>query len=68
MISKEACRKLVAAQKSRSLFEHGYIAVSPDDFHAAVAQVLNIAPQFLDHFSAWIEPYLVGGDHGLPTN
>ena len=63
VISKELCRKLIAAQKSRSLLEHAYIGISPTELHAAIAQLLEVAPQFLSGFSEWIERYLITDRH-----
>jgi hypothetical protein len=60
VITKVLCRRLIAAQKSRSHLEHDYVRVAAGDVYAAVAQLLEVAPEFLDRFSAWIEPYLLG--------
>ena len=66
VISRDACRRLVAAQRSRGLLEHEYIQVSATDLHAAVEQILEIAPGFLDRFSTWIEPYLTAVEVDRP--
>ncbi len=59
VITKVLCRSLIAAQKNRSLFEHDYVRVAAGDVYVAVVQLLEVAPQFLDRFAAWIEPYLL---------
>lgn len=61
-ITRDLCRRLVAAQQSRSLFEHDYVRVSARDVHAAVTRLLDVAPRFLDRYANWIEPHL------LPTS
>jgi predicted nucleotidyltransferase len=58
-LTKDLCRRLVASQRSRSLFEHDYVRVSARDVHAAVTRLLDVAPQFLDRYATWIEPHLL---------
>lgn len=59
VITKTLCSRLIAAQKNRSRLEHDYVRVAAADVYAAVVQLLEVAPQFLDRFTAWIEPYLL---------
>jgi hypothetical protein len=59
VITKDLCRRLITTQKSRSLFEHDYVRVAAEDVHAAVVKLLGVAPEFLERFSVWIEPYLL---------
>jgi hypothetical protein len=59
VITKDLCRRLIATQKSRILFEHDYVRVAADDVQAAVVKLLGVAPEFLERFSGWIKPYLL---------
>jgi uncharacterized protein YutE (UPF0331/DUF86 family) len=59
-ISKDLCRRLVASQRLRNQFEHDYVKADAEDLHEAVAQLLQLAPEFLDRFARWIEPHLSG--------
>ncbi len=59
VIAKDLCRRLITTQKSRSLFEHDYVRVAAEDVHAAVGKLLGVAPEFLERFSVWIEPYVL---------
>ena len=57
VITRDLCRRLIATQKSRTLFEHDYVRVAAVDVHAAVVKLLGVAPEFLERFSVWIEPH-----------
>lgn len=57
-ITKDLCTRLVASQKLRNRFEHEYVKVDAEDVHEAVAQLLTLAPEFLDRFARWVEPHL----------
>lgn len=61
VLTKDLCRRLVALQRSRNLFEHDYVRVQAADVHEAVASLLAVAPDFLDRFARWVAPFLSSG-------
>lgn len=65
-ITKDLCARLVALQKLRNRFEHDYVKVDAQDVHEAVTELLVVAPEFLDRFARWIEPYLSSGSRPAP--
>ncbi|HEU4703824.1 MAG TPA: HepT-like ribonuclease domain-containing protein [Conexibacter sp.] len=52
------CRRLVRAQAARNRIEHTYLDLSAGEVHRAARLVREIAPQFLERYVDWIEPYL----------
>lgn len=58
VIPAAVCQRVVRAQKSRSLFEHDYVAVDAADVHVAVKGLLIAAPGFIKPVAAWLEPFL----------
>jgi uncharacterized protein YutE (UPF0331/DUF86 family) len=52
------CRRLVRAQKARSLLEHSYVRTSAGDVHRAAQLVHETAREFIGSYRGWIEPYL----------
>lgn len=59
VIPNDLCRRLVASQKSRNLFEHDYVKAQAEDVHEAVTELLDLAPDFLDRFARWVERHLI---------
>jgi hypothetical protein len=61
-ITKTLYRDMIAAQKSRSVFEHDYTRVGADDVHRAVTRLLGVADEFHGRYRIWVAPYLVDGE------
>jgi hypothetical protein len=52
------CRRLVRAQRARSLVEHNYVRTSAGDVHRAVQLIHATAVDFIGPYRTWIEPHL----------
>ena len=52
------CRRLIRAQKARSMIEHSYVRASAGDVHRAAQLVHEAAPAFIGAYRAWIGPHL----------
>lgn len=60
VIRPTTCRRLIRAQRARSIIEHGYVQVSAGDVHRAAELVHEVAREFLGPFREWVHPYLAG--------
>jgi uncharacterized protein YutE (UPF0331/DUF86 family) len=58
VIDAELCRRLVRAQKARSLIEHTYVRTPAGDVHRATRLIHAAAGDFIGPYRAWVEPYL----------
>lgn len=58
VIGRALCRRLVRAQKARSMLEHGYVETPAGDVHRAAELVHATALDFIGPYRAWIEPFL----------
>jgi len=57
-IGGELSRKLVRAQKARTMIEHSYAAVPAGTAHRATELVHTCAREFIARYRTWIEDYL----------
>ena len=58
VIDRGLCRRLVRAQRARSMIEHSYVETPAGDVHRAAELVHEAAREFIGRYRAWIEPYL----------
>lgn len=58
VIDAELCRRLVRAQKARSLIEHSYVRTPAGDVHRATRLIHAAAGDFIGPYRAWIESHL----------
>lgn len=58
VIDGELCRRLVRAQKARSLIEHSYVRTPAGDVHRATQLIHETAGDFIAPYRAWVEPFL----------
>lgn len=58
VIDGALCRRLVRAQRARSMLEHGYVETPAGDVHRAAELVHGTALEFIRPYTAWIEPFL----------
>ena len=58
VIDAALCRRLVRAQKARTLIEHGYVRTPAGDVHRATRLIHTAVGDFIGPYRAWIEPYL----------
>lgn len=58
VIDRSLCRRLLQAQKARSMIEHSYVQTPAGDVHRAAELVHETALDFVGFYRAWIEPYL----------
>ncbi|MGC1851687.1 MAG: hypothetical protein WA687_04525 [Solirubrobacterales bacterium] len=58
VIGSELCRRLVRAQKARTMTEHSYIKVSAGNAHRAAELVREGARDFIAPYRTWIADYL----------
>lgn len=58
VIGGALCRRLVRAQKARSMLEHGYVETPAGDVHRATELVHQAALEFIGPYRVWIEPLL----------
>ncbi|MEK6252537.1 MAG: hypothetical protein AABM43_11440 [Actinomycetota bacterium] len=61
VIDGQLCRRLLRAQKARSMIEHSYVETPAGDVHRAAELVREAARDFIGPYRAWIAPYLEGG-------
>lgn len=52
------CRRLVRAQRARSMIEHGYVETPAGDVHRAAELVHEAAREFIGPYRTWIEAHL----------
>src|SRR4051812_43083756 len=58
VIDGRLCRRLIRAQKARSLIEHSYIRTPAGDVHRAAELVHDAARDFIGPYRAWIGEFL----------
>jgi uncharacterized protein YutE (UPF0331/DUF86 family) len=58
VIGAELCRRLVRAQKARTMIEHSYVKVPAGNVHPAAKLVHESALNFIRQYRNWIEGYL----------
>ena len=58
VIGGELCRKLIRAQKARTMIEHSYAKVPAGTAHRAAELVHESAREFVARYRSWIEDYL----------
>jgi uncharacterized protein YutE (UPF0331/DUF86 family) len=58
VLGRAFCRRLVRAQKARSMLEHSYVDIPAGDVHRAAELVHETALEFIGPYRAWIEPFL----------
>jgi uncharacterized protein YutE (UPF0331/DUF86 family) len=58
VIDGALCRRLIRAQKARSMIEHSYVQTPAGDIHRAAALVHDAAPAFLEPYRRWIDAYI----------
>jgi uncharacterized protein YutE (UPF0331/DUF86 family) len=58
VIGAELCRRLVRAQKARTMIEHSYVEVPAGNTHRAAELVHESARDFIARYRAWIEAYI----------
>jgi len=52
------CRRLIRAQKARTMIEHSYVGAPAGDVHRAAELVHDTARDFIGPYRAWIADYL----------
>jgi uncharacterized protein YutE (UPF0331/DUF86 family) len=57
-IGGELCRKLIRAQKARTMIEHSYAEVPAGTVHRAAELIHVSAREFIARYRVWIEDYL----------
>lgn len=62
VIDGAVCRRLVRAQKARSMLEHSYVELPAGDVHRAALLVHGSALDFIGPYRAWIAPFLEGSE------
>lgn len=58
VIGGELCRKLIRAQKARTMIEHSYVEVPAGNAHRAAELIQTSAREFIARYRTWIEDYL----------
>jgi hypothetical protein len=58
VIGAELCRRLIRAQKARTMIEHSYVKVPAGNAHRAAELVHESSREFIGHYRGWIEDYL----------
>lgn len=58
IIDGALCRRLIRAQKARSMIEHSYVQTPAGDVHRAAELVHEAARDFIRRYRGWIEAYL----------
>lgn len=58
VIGAELCRRLVRAQKARTMIEHSYVDVPAGTAHRAAELIRESARDFIAPYRAWIADYL----------
>lgn len=58
VINASLCDRLKRCQKARSEIEHDYIHVTAGRVHEAAKLAAGAAPEFIQSYKDWIEPYL----------
>lgn len=58
VIDASLCDQLKRCQKGRSEIEHDYIHVTAGRVHEVAKLAAESAPQFIERYKRWIEPYL----------
>jgi len=58
VIDAGLCRRLVQAQKARSLIEHSYVRIPAGDVHRATRLIHAAAGDFIGPYRSWIESHL----------
>jgi uncharacterized protein YutE (UPF0331/DUF86 family) len=58
VIGAELCRRLIRAQKARTMIEHSYVEVPAGNVHRAAELVRESARDFIARYRAWVEDYL----------
>lgn len=58
VIARDAAKRLTDVQRVRNQVEHAYIDLPAKTVHRAVADLAQLAPEFLDGYGRWIAPYL----------
>jgi len=66
VIDSGLCRRLIRAQKARSMIEHSYVQASAGDVHRAAQLVHEAARTFIGPYRAWIGAHLQEGGAGEP--
>ncbi|MEK6278147.1 MAG: hypothetical protein AABM29_09060 [Actinomycetota bacterium] len=61
VIDGELCRRLMRAQKARSMIEHSYVQTPAGDVHRAAQLVQETARDFIGPYRAWIDAHLEEG-------
>lgn len=58
VIGAELCRRLIRAQKARTMIEHTYVKVPAGNAHRAAELVRESSRDFIGRYRTWIEEYL----------
>lgn len=58
VIDGALCRRLIRAQRARSMIEHSYVQTPAGDVHRAAELVHDAAQAFLGPYRRWIDAYL----------
>ncbi len=58
VIGAALCRRLVRAQKARTMIEHSYVKVPAGSAHRAAELVRESSREFIGRYRVWIEDYL----------
>ena len=58
VIGAELCRRLIRAQKARTMIEHSYVKVPAGNVHRAAELVRESSLDFIRRYRGWIEDYL----------
>jgi len=58
VIGAELCRRLIRAQKARTMIEHSYVKVPAGNAHRAAELVRVSSRDFIGPYRAWVEEHL----------
>ena len=58
IIDSGLCRRLIRAQRARSMIEHSYVETPAGDVHRAAELVHQVAREFIGRYRTWIETHL----------
>lgn len=58
VIDGALCRKLVRAQKARTMIEHSYVKVPAGNVHQAAVLIESGSREFIGRYRNWVEEYL----------
>lgn len=61
VINASLCTRLKRCQQARSEIEHDYIHVTAGRVHEMAKLAVESAPEFIERYKPWIEPYLRQG-------